>query len=128
ELHDGVGQSVAMVALALDRLALAWSSAKGVDVPGELRLLAEDVRDANRRLRDELNDLSQPRRGAEVGPALAAHLGRVAARGLARPHLELDDDGSLADEMGDDVFQIAKEALTNVERHAPGAQVTLRFV
>lgn len=130
ELHDRVGQSVAMAALALDRLAERWSASEG-DATGlavELHELAEEVRGANKEVRTALHELSVPRRGEEIGPALTALVRRIAARGGVHPLLELDDDGSLADDVAEDLFQIAKEALTNVERHAGASSVTARLV
>ena len=129
ELHDRVGQSVAMVALALDRVSAAWkaSGTSGEEVPRELGHLAEDVRHASREVRAQLAELALPRRGAEVGASLAAHLARVGARGHVRPSLALDDDGSMPDAVAEDLFQVAKEAIANVERHAGATEVDVRL-
>ena len=118
DLHDRIGQSLAYLAFELDRIVT--SQAKGDDVGTSLEQLRDDVRGVIREVRDTLYDL---RTDVSDSQDMADH-----PRGLRRPgdraqpassvELYCDRDARLPILQEREMWRIAQEALTNVERHS----------
>jgi signal transduction histidine kinase len=118
ELHDRIGQSLASVGLAVDRLALTMPPE--VDgVRQELESVAQDVRGVTRQIRDKLTDL---RTSPSASVSLAAVLEDFTERVAVRSNLQVSFDhrpvSPLSPAEEHEVWRIAQEAIINAERHA----------
>lgn len=115
ELHDGVGQSLTAILLAVSR-----PSADPADVREQVRSSLEEVRGVARRLRPHvLEDLGLHSALAALTTDLFASTSTHVKRGIAPGLPQLDEATELV------VFRVAQEALTNVARHAEAATVSL---
>ena len=117
DLHDRIGQSLAYLAFELDRIVSR--DAKGEALGPALEQLRDDVRSVIREVRDTLYDL---RTDVSDSQDMAATLESYAARLRERSGLEVelfcDHDNRLPILQEREMWRIAQEALTNVERHA----------
>lgn len=126
DLHDRIGQSLAYLAFELDRIVKA--DAQGKAVTTHLEQLRTDVRGVIGEVRDTLYDLRTDVTDAKDVPAtLQEFLDRVAARSGLQTHLDLDVTGRLPLLQERELWRIAQEAITNVERHARAASVTVTW-
>jgi|SRR5579875_760864 len=131
ELHDRVGQSLAYLALSLERLQAEVSSSKASpakELSAELGELATEARRAVREVRSKLSDL----RGAVVGDhgaaaAIEGILQRTEARSAIKATLCLGELAPLEPATAREVVRIAEEAVNNAERHSGGARVDVRL-
>jgi signal transduction histidine kinase len=124
ELHDGLVQSLAGVALDL-----AGSADRTTDpVAGAaIERGAEGVRAAMREARSLLVELYPPNlRASGLANAVTDLGAKVSARGIAVT-TEIEDDGSLSDTDQAVVFRVAQEALRNVVKHSAATQVAIRI-
>lgn len=123
ELHDRVGQSLAAVALTMDRMSAELPSARP-----ELERLSSEIRSATRQIREKLSDMrTEPGPSQDLSQLLPDFLDRVAARsGLA---VSFDHEAgprlTVAEEL--EVWRIAQEAVINAERHAEATRVEVRW-
>lgn len=116
DLHDGIGQSLAGMAMTLD--------VARQQVPSEVRGLIEDVRARLREVQDRtrhmISDLSPP--GLyELGLEPALQWLTVYMKGKDRLHVEMDTDvieHHIPLEMRVLVFKLVRELLRNVVKHA----------
>jgi signal transduction histidine kinase len=121
DLHDDVGPSLAMLALRLDAAAAGTG---GGATPEMLRELGGQTRDTLARVRQIVTDLR---------PAALADLGLEAALASAVDHIQtarLDVPAPLgalpaATEVA--AYRIAREALSNVVRHARAGSCVVRL-
>ncbi len=127
ELHDGVIQSLFGVGMSVQALASA-----ATDEQTALRL-EDSVRDIDRVIRDLRNYIFGLRPGILADRQLAQAL-RTLADGFSERTgvttvVEIDDRvaAELASRAGD-VVQIAREALSNVGRHAGAATCRVRLI
>jgi signal transduction histidine kinase len=123
ELHDGLVQSLAGVALDL-----AGSAGRTADpaATADLERGAEGVRTAMREARSLLVELYPPNlRSAGLANAVTDLGAKVSARGIAVT-TEIADDGSLSDVDQAVVYRVAQEALRNVVKHSGAAHVVIR--
>jgi signal transduction histidine kinase len=123
DLHDRIGQSLAYLAFELDRIA---GRATGQPLYPELQQLRQDVRSVVTEVRDTLYDLRTDV-SAERGlvDILEEFLERVRERSgmqvafrhatTSRPPLPQERE----------LWRIAQEAITNVERHARARQLSV---
>ncbi len=125
ELHDGLVQSLAGVALDLS------GSAERASEPGAARDLergADGVRGAMREARSLLVELYPPNlRSAGLANAIADLAAKVSARGI-EVSTAIEDDGSLSDVDQAVVYRVAQEALRNVVQHSAARAATIRIV
>lgn len=122
ELHDRIGQSLAYLAFELDRIVSAQG--RGENVAPSLDQLREDVRGVIGEVRDTLYDL---RTDVSDNQDLADTLDQFIQRLKDRTGLEItlyaDRGPRLPILQEREMWRIAQEALTNVERHAKATRV-----
>ena len=117
DLHDHIGSSLATIGFEVDRaVALSHDAAKVEPVLRELRTqvsaVVSDVRETLYDLRTELAD------DKDVGRLLDDYLPRVQLRsGIECTH-RCTIEGRLPLMLEREVWQIVREAITNVERHS----------
>ncbi len=130
DLHDRIGQSLAYLAFELDRLRR-----QAVDTPleseldrmrGEVRKVVGEVRETLYDLRTEIDQ----RTG--LAATLSGFLERLEHRTSMKCTLEADDfDGGTAKELPmraeRELWRIAQEAITNVERHASASNLRIAW-
>jgi signal transduction histidine kinase len=128
DLHDQVGSSLAFLGFEVDRAqALA---ARGepmepvlVELRGHLTTVINDIRETLHDLRTDVTD------ERDLPTTLRQHLERVTDRRDLRSHLDVDvgDDSRPPRNTERELWQIALEAITNVEKHAHASLVTVRY-
>ncbi len=117
DLHDRIGQSLAYLAFELDRIVA--NQGKGDDVGPSLEHLRDDVRSVIREVRDTLYDLrTDVSDRQDMAATLEAHIARVRERSHLEIELFCDRGARLPILQEREMWRIAQEALTNVERHA----------
>ena len=122
DLHDHVGSSLAMIGFEVDRaVALA---ADGADVEAVLRELrghvsavVTDVRDTLYDLRTEVTD------SRDLGATAAEFLQRVQQRSGISTHCDIRIGQRLPMLIERELWQIAREAILNAERHSQAAHM-----
>jgi signal transduction histidine kinase len=117
ELHDQIGSSLAMVGFEVDRAAsLAGDDSAVRPILTELRqqitTMIGDVRDALYDLRTEVSE------AVDIGTVLREFSERVGERSGFGTRCSVRIDGRVALTTEREVWQIAREAILNVERHA----------
>ena len=121
DLHDRIGQSLAYLAFELDRIV-------GCDKKGELlgpslEQLRDDVRSVIREVRDTLYDLrTDVSDSHDMADTLESHAARVRERSDLQLELFCDRGSRLPILQEREMWRIAQEALTNIERHAKASR------
>jgi signal transduction histidine kinase len=124
DMHDRIGQSLAYVAFELDRL----TGQAEEPIKASLDGLRSEVRDVLGEVRDTLSDLR-----AEVSDqrglvdTLESYLERVAARCDVQVDFRHDSTARLPLVQERELWRIAQEAISNVERHAGAAHLRVRW-
>jgi signal transduction histidine kinase len=127
DLHDRIGQSLAYLAFELDRI-VKNSSGKDESVGTALAQLRGDVRGVIGEVRDTLYDLRTDVTEAQSLPTtLEAFLGRVRDRSGLRVGIRAQETGRLPILQEREMWRVAQEAVTNVERHARATQVSITW-
>ncbi len=134
ELHDRVGQSLAYIAISLDRLARQPDddATAEPDEPGgaraELEDLAGEVRTVAREIRTKLSDLRlEPMGEGGLPRALSGLLSRAQERSGIATSLTARHDHALPPMVEREVVLIAQEAITNAERHSRAKRISVRW-
>jgi signal transduction histidine kinase len=124
DLHDRVAQSLAYLAFELDRITAA---AQSRPVNDELENLRHDVRHVVTEVRDTLYDLrTNVSETQDLIQTLDGFLDRVGTRSGLRIRFEHEVVmRRLPVPVERELWRIAEEAITNVERHAKATQVTV---
>ena len=126
DLHDRIGQSLAYLAFELDRIVK--TTRMGRDPGDSLDNLRGDVRGVIREVRDTLYDLRTDVTDTENLPGiLNTYLDRVRERSGLVVRLRSQETGRLPILQERELWRIAQEAVTNVERHAHATQVTVTW-
>jgi signal transduction histidine kinase len=126
DLHDRIGQSLAYLAFELDRIVK--TVAKNGEVAHALDQLRADVRGVIGEVRDTLYDLRTDVSEAHSLPAtLEAFLHRVKERSGLQVAMRSQETGRLPILQERELWRIAQEAVTNVERHAKATHVTISW-
>lgn len=126
DLHDRIGQSLAYLAFELDRIVKA--DANGKAVTGPLENLRKDVRAVVGEVRDTLYDLrTDVTDSQDVTQILKGFLDRVEARSELTTRLDARVTGRLPILQERELWRIAQEAVTNVERHANASKVVVTW-
>jgi len=124
DMHDRIGQSLAYVAFELDRLTGQAEEPFKASLDGlraEVRGVLGEVRDTLSDLRAEVSD----QRG--LVDTLEAHLERVAARADVVVDFRHESVARLPLVQERELWRIAQEAITNVERHADATHLRVRW-
>jgi signal transduction histidine kinase len=122
DLHDRIGQSLAYLAFELDRIVKAHDD--GDDLGPALERLRDDVRGVIREVRDTLYDLrTDVSDSQDLASTLEAFTNRVGERSDLQIDLFLDRGTRLPILQEREMWRIAQEAITNVERHAGATKV-----
>ena len=126
DLHDRIGQSLAYLAFELDRIVK--NNRSGIDTTDSLDHLRTDVRGVIREVRDTLYDLRTDVTDSQSLPAtLSAFLDRVRERSGLVARLRSQETGRLPILQERELWRVAQEAVTNVERHARATHVTISW-
>ena len=124
-MHDVVTHRVSLMVLQAGALGIT-----ATDDP--TRRAAEELRAAGVQALDELRDLVGILRTAPEADrvpsafGLAELVAESTAVGTPAELVEAGDPGLASPVVGRTAYRIVREALTNVRKHAPGAQVTVR--
>ncbi|MEA2827433.1 MAG: hypothetical protein QOG43_1872 [Actinomycetota bacterium] len=124
DMHDRIGQSLAYVAFELDRMTGQAEEPFKSSLDGlrsEVRAVLGEVRDTLSDLRAEVSD----QRG--LVDTLEAYLERVAARTDVIVDFRHDSDARLPLVQERELWRIAQEAISNVERHAGAGHLRVRW-
>lgn len=120
DLHDGIGQTLTALSLALDGAASSNEKLRGTQLRRARRLVEDaivEVRSTAERVR--------PPRLEERG--LDSALRELARSCGASAHLTADAGAGLSPTVSVEVFRIAQEALANAVRHATASAIRLRI-
>ena len=121
DLHDRIGQSLAYLAFELDRIVT--NEGKGDQVGPALEQLRDDVRGVIREVRDTLYDLrTDVSDSQDMASTLDGYVHRIRDRSGIEIELYCDRDARLPILQEREMWRIAQEALTNVERHSQATQ------
>lgn len=122
DLHDRIGQSLAYMAFELDNIV--GKEGRGEEVGPSLQHLRDDVRGVIREVRDTLYDLRTDVSDAhDMADTLEAYVARIRERSSLKIELFCDRDARLPLLQEREMWRIAQEAMTNVERHSRADQV-----
>jgi len=125
ELHDRIGQSLAYVAFELDRI-LRRSQQQLVH--DDLMQLRQDVRSVVGEVRETLYDMrTDVTEGRDLASTLDTFLRRVRERTGLEVTLRHDEEERLPLPQERELWRIAQEAITNVERHAGATRVSVQW-
>lgn len=126
DLHDQVGSSLAFLGFEIDRAQAAAEQGGDVapalvELRGHLTAVITEVREKLSDLRTDVSDAK------DLGATVRDHLTRVEQRSGITAVLRVDASTRPPRRQEHELWQIALEALTNVERHARAAQVTVDY-
>lgn len=131
DLHDRIGQALAYLGFELDRVLSQASGAQAVaeDLGNDLRRLRGRQREVVQEVRNALYDLRTEASDEEAPAAVLARFAeRVSKRSGLAFELDLDPDLRLPARQERELWRIAQEAMTNVERHARAGAVKVSWV
>lgn len=124
DLHDRIGQSLAYLAFELDRIVAVED--RGDEVGPALEQLRGDVRGVIGEVRDTLYDLrTDVSESQDMADTIEAYAKRVAERSELDVRLFADRGHRLPILQEREMWRVAQEALTNVERHARATKVRI---
>jgi signal transduction histidine kinase len=125
DIHDRIGQALAYLAFELDRIA---KRSRVAPVHDDLEQLRTDVRTVVSEVRETLYDLrTDVTDQHDMAETLDEFLKRVAERADLEVTFRHSSTGRLPLVMERELWRIAQEAITNVERHANAAHLTVRW-
>ena len=125
DLHDRVGQSLALIGFELDRAARRGADA---EVTGQLLDLRENVRAVVTELRETLYDLrTDVSEERDLAVAMEDFLDRVGRRSGLATTFDHHVTRRLAVNAEREVWRIAQEAVYNAERHSGAGKVAIAW-
>ncbi len=128
DLHDRIGQSLSYLAFELDRIIKEQRDASPETITA-LRDLRVDVRGLIGEVRDTLQDLRTDVTDAQgLIETLENYLSRVETRSALNIRLEIRETARLPMPQEREIWRIAQEAITNIERHARATDLHLLWV
>jgi signal transduction histidine kinase len=126
DLHDQVGSSLALVGFEVDRARQL--AARGEPVGEVLDGLRVHVTSVVSEIRETLHDLrTDVDDGNDLTAVLRRHLERVGSRRSMRATLTGAATVRPPRQIERELWQIALEAITNVERHARASSITVEY-
>jgi signal transduction histidine kinase len=127
DLHDRIGQSLAYLAFELDRI-VKNNGNRNEAVTHALDQLRGDVRGVIGEVRDTLYDLrTDVTESNSLPTTLESFLNRVRERSGLQVGLRSQETGRLPILQERELWRVAQEAITNVERHARATQVSITW-
>jgi signal transduction histidine kinase len=122
EVHDGVLQSLTAAAMRLEEVARLIETEPSV-ARARLREVQEMIRQEQRELRDwaerlKSEDAAMRDPGADLANALKTLQRRIAMQWRLRVDLVIDFRDKVPGVLGEEIYWIVQEALSNVGRHA----------
>jgi len=125
ELHDRIGQSLAYVAFELDRIL---KQAEGQTVHNDLERLRADVRSVVGEVRETLYDMrTDVTETRGLVDALEGFLARVRDRAGIETSFRHQEGARLPVPQEREMWRIAQEAISNVERHARASHLNVQW-
>ncbi|MFC6085637.1 sensor histidine kinase [Sphaerisporangium aureirubrum] len=127
EIHDVLGHRLSLLSVHAGALEYR-PGAPPEDLARAAKVIRESAHQALQDLREVIGVLRAPV-GELPQPTLDDVRHLVAESGLAgmRVHLCEHTEGTVPGALGRTAYRIVQEALTNVRKHAPGAEVTVRL-
>jgi signal transduction histidine kinase len=126
DLHDRIGQSLAYLAFEIDRLVDRTGA--GDEIAAGLEQLRRDIRGVIGEVRDTLYDL---RTDVTEECGIADVIEAFAQRVRERSDLDVEvrcDRSRLPLLQEREMWRVAQEAITNVERHAGASQIVIKWL
>ena len=126
EMHDVVTHRLSLMVLQAGALRLTAADAS-------TRQVAEELRAAGCQALDELRDLVEILHSTPDGDQspsvadLSALAAESAGVGIRTELVERGDPADASPVIGRTIYRIVREALTNVRKHAPGAEVSIQI-
>ena len=125
DLHDRIGQSLALIGFEVDRIA---RTAADPGTKDELVGLRANVRAVVSEVRETLYDIrADVQDGNGIADTLDEFLSRVSTRSGLGVHLDAEGAKPLPVRQEREMWHIAQEAVVNVERHASAQNVWVRW-
>ena len=126
DLHDQVGSSLAFLGFEVDRAHQLASQGEPmeevlVELRGHLTAVINDIRETLHDLRTDVTD------DRDLPATLRQHLDRVRDRRHLTTDLVIDAGFRPPRQVERELWQIALEAVTNVEKHARASQVWVEY-
>lgn len=127
ELHDRIGNALAMIGFEVDRLTM--QAQRGTDVAAPLVELRQQVSSVVGDVREALYDLRTDVSDAQdLVATLTMFCDRVRSRSPLAVTFEADATHRLPLLQERELWQISREAITNVERHARADKLTVTWM
>jgi signal transduction histidine kinase len=122
DLHDHIGSSLALIGFEVDRAATLVGDHSDLapmlhELRAQVSAVVADVRETLHDLRTEVDDTN------DLRTTIVEHLQRVQARSGIAVDPVLQVDGRLPVWQERELWQIAREAITNVERHSRASRM-----
>ncbi|TPW14862.1 MAG: ATP-binding region ATPase domain-containing protein [Acidimicrobiaceae bacterium] len=126
DLHDHIGSSLAFLGFEVDRAQeLAARGSPVGPVLGELRdHLTGVINEIRETLHDLRTDVTDER---DLAAVLGDHLARVRSRGTLDARCQVETEFRPPRPVEREIWQIALEAITNVERHARASYALVEY-
>lgn len=125
DLHDRIGQSLAYIGFELDRVTKSTSDP---GVAAELVCIRQNVRNVVSEVRETLYDIrTDVSDEGGLVPTLTAFLERIGQRTALDIRFEHEYTRALPVRQEREMWQIAQEAIVNVERHAKARHLVVRW-
>jgi signal transduction histidine kinase len=127
EMHDVLGHRLSLLSVHAGALEFR-PDAPADEIARAAKVIRENAHQALQDLREVIGVLRAPV-GELPQPTLADVQQLVAESGRAgmRVDLRIATDGAVPDLVGRTAYRVVREALTNVRKHAPGAEVLVRL-
>ncbi len=125
DLHDRVGQSLALIGFEIDRINRTPGASH---VAADLAILRGQVRSAVSEVRETLYDLrTDVRDDGQMAATLDEFLSRVGERSHLEIHLDANEPIALPVRLARELWHVAQEAIINVERHAEATSLSVTW-
>lgn len=127
EMHDGVAQALFYLSVKLREVDGLMAAGAGGSAREELKMMEEEVRDANRQVRAMIADLKEQAGAEDIGFAIQRTVAELAERLEVRVSCELDGHATVSAFSRQHLLAIIHEALTNAHRHGRARSAAVRL-
>ncbi len=125
DLHDRIGQSLALLGFEVDRISRTTDD---VAVRAELATLRSQVKDATKEVREALYDLrTEVSTDEGIADVLETFLERISERSGIETNLSATGTALLPLRVSRELWHIAQEAIVNAERHSRCTTISVRW-